>query len=145
MINSLFMLGSSYNKNKIISFAFMIGWISYMFMGNINYALGMFPLINAVTFLSICILINSIKSKKMNTILSIFSIIIWSIIIDIICYFFFPIMNGTNNIIDYIFQGILFNYKYVFLNAFVILAINVLEYGIKNLKFNTQKIGELHN
>ena len=30
MINSLFMLGSSYNKNRIISIAFMLGWIAYM-------------------------------------------------------------------------------------------------------------------
>lgn len=139
MINSLFMLGSSYNKNKIMSVAFMLGWILYMFIGNINYSLGIFPIVNAIIFLVISIIINLIKNKKANTILSIFSILIWSIAIDVFCYFFYPIMNGTNNIFGYVFQGIVYNYKYVLLNVFTISIINVLEHGIHHIKFNSKK------
>ena len=87
MINSLFMLGSSYNKNKIVSCIFFIAWIVYMLIGS-DLSLGLtFPIINAIVFIIISISINLVKNRKLNTILSVFSILIWSIVIDIICYF----------------------------------------------------------
>ena len=120
MINSLFMLGSSYNKNRKVSVLFLILWISNMVI-NYNFSLGIvFPIINASIVILISIVINRIKSKKLNTVLSVLSILIWSIVIDIICYFMFPVMRANQNIIQYIFQGILFNYKYVFINIFAI-------------------------
>ena len=126
MINSLFMLGSSYNKDKKISKIFMGAWILYMIIGN-KFAMGnMFVYINACIFLILSLVINSIKSKKINTILSIFSILIWSIIIDIICYYMYPMMNMGQNLFDYVLQGILFNYKYVFCNVIAVAIINAI-------------------
>lgn len=132
MINALFMLGSSYNKERVFSTTFMIGWICYMVV-NYDFSLGkIFPIINAGVFLFVSIIINLINNKKINTVLSIFSILIWSIIIDIICYFMFPVMSANQSLVHYIFQGILFNYKYVFVNVCAICVINGIIY-IKNL------------
>ena len=124
MINSLFMLGSSFNKNRKVSIAFMIGWVAYIIINQLY--LGLFPIVNAIVFLIVTISINLVKNKKVNTILSVFSILIWSIIIDIICYYMYPLFSSNQNIFGYIWQGILFNYKYIFSNAIAVCII----YGI---------------
>lgn len=134
MINSLFMLGSSYNKNRKISIAFMIGWLTYMILVN-NFALGVeFVIINALVFLGVSIGINLVKDKFANTVLSVISILIWSIIIDIICYYLYPLKGATQTLFGYVFQGILFNYKYVFLNALVICLVNLSSEIIKKTR-----------
>ena len=87
MVNSLFMLGGAYNKNRKISIAFIFVWIIYMII-NYDFSLGyIFPVINALVCLLVSISINLIKDKTLNTILSVSSILIWSIVIDIICFF----------------------------------------------------------
>lgn len=90
MINALFMLGSSYNKNRTILLVFIVSWIGYMMIGY-NFSLGyIFPIINISTFLFVSISINlTKKNKKVNTILSISSILIWSILIYVICFLCF--------------------------------------------------------
>ncbi len=126
MIHSLFMFVGSYNKNRKVSALCILGWIGYMFL-NYNYTFGMtFPIVNLLTFLVVTIGINLIGNRKANTILSIISILIWSIIIDIICYFLFPFAVGNQSIIAYVFNGILYNYKYVFFN---ITAFLIWEFG----------------
>ena len=130
MINSLFMLGGAYNKNRKISIAFIFGWIIYMII-NYDFSLGyIFPVINALVCLLVSISINLIKDKTLNTILSVSSILIWSIVIDIICFFMYPAMTLGQDIFSYIFQGILFNYKYIISNIIVVCVIN----GIVALK-----------
>ena len=124
MVNSLFMLGGAYNKNRKISIAFICGWIIYMIL-NYDFSLGyLFPLINALVCLLVSISINLIKDKTLNTILSVSSILIWSIVIDIICFFMYPTMTLGQDIFSYIFQGILFNYKYIISNIIVVCVIN---------------------
>ena len=134
MINSLFMLGSSYNKDRKISIIFIIAWVLYMIIGN-KFILGnTFVLINAGVFLGICLSINLIKNKKINTVLSIISILIWSIIIDTICYFMYPTMSIGQNVFTYIWQGILFNYKYIFSNIIAVCLINCVIWIIDNIE-----------
>lgn len=144
MINSLFMLGGAYNKNRKISMAFICGWVIYM-ITNYNFSLGyMFPIINILVFLLISISINLIKDRIINTIFSISSILIWSIVIDAICFFMYPTMIGGKDIFSYIFQGILFNYKYIISNIIVICAINVIVM-LKNLIINNLKNKYVNN
>ena len=134
MINSLFMLGSSYNKDNKISIIFIIGWIIYMLV-NYNFSLGyIFSIINISILLIITISIKLINNKKLNTILSIMSILIWSIIIDFICYFMYPTMANGQNIISYIWQGVLFNYKYIFTNVMTICSINLILFINEKIK-----------
>lgn len=133
MINSLFMLGGSYNKDRKISILFVTAWILYMLI-NYDFSLGLaFPLINAIVLLTVTIGINLISNKKVNTIMSIFSILIWSIIIDIICFYMFPMMSAGQSLINYILQGILFNYKYIFVNIVAICGINLIIILKKNI------------
>lgn len=133
MINSLFMLGGSYNKDRKISILFLTAWILYMLI-NYDFSLGLaFPLINAIVLLTVTISINLISNKKVNTIMSIFSILIWSIIIDIICFYMFPMMSAGQSLINYILQGILFNYKYIFVNIVAICGINLIILLKKNI------------
>lgn len=133
MINSLFMLGGSYNKDRKISILFLTAWILYMLI-NYDFSLGLaFPLINAIVLLTVTISINLISNKKVNTIMSIFSILIWSIIIDIVCFYMFPVMSAGQSLINYILQGILFNYKYIFVNIVAICGINLIILLKKNI------------
>ena len=128
MINSLLMLGGS--SNKKISKVFIVTWLAYMVFGS-NLSLGLtFPIINAITFLAITLLINKIKNNKANAVLSITSILIWSVTIDIICYYLYPTMSSNITLINYIFNGILFNYKYIFTN---VLALSLIK-GLSILK-----------
>ena len=129
MINSIFMLGSSYNRNKKISIIFMLGWILYMIIQQSRTGMT-FPIINTIVFLIVTISINLVKNKKINTVLSVFSILIWSIIIDIICYYLYPLFSLNQNIFGYIWQGILFNYKYIFSNIMAVCFIYGLDFVI---------------
>lgn len=130
MINSLLMLGGSSNKN--ISKIFIVVWIAYMLFGS-NLSLGItFPIVNAITFLTITLLISKIKNKSVNAVLSITSILIWSVIIDIICYYLYPTMSSNITLIQYVFNGILFNYKYVFTNILALSLVKILS----NIKIN---------
>lgn len=131
MLNSLFMLGSSFNKNRKVSLVFMIGWVAYIIINQLY--LGLFPIVNAIVFLIVTVSINLIKNKKVNTILSIFSILIWSITIDIICYYMYPLFSSNQNIFEYIWQGILFNYKYIFSNIIAIYSIYILDLFIDRI------------
>ena len=128
MINSLLMLGGS--SNKKISKVFIVTWLAYMVFGS-NLSLGLtFPIINGITFLAITLLISKIKNNKANAVLSIASILIWSVTIDIICYYLYPTMSSNITLINYIFNGILFNYKYIFTN---VLALSLIK-GLSILK-----------
>ena len=110
----------------------MCGWVLYMIV-NYDFSLGLtFPIINAMVYLIISIGISLIRNKTINTILSISSILIWSIAIDIICFFMYPTMVVDQNIFGYIFQGILFNYKYIISNIIAVCIINVI-IMIKNI------------
>lgn len=128
MINSLLMLGGS--SNKKISKVFIVTWLAYMVFGS-NLSLGLtFPIVNAITFLVVTLFISKIKNNKANTVLSIASILIWSVTIDIICYYLYPTMSSNITLINYIFNGILFNYKYIFTN---VLALSLIK-GLSILK-----------
>ncbi len=133
MLNSLFMLGSTNKKLKKGNYLFCMLWISYMLL-NANLKSGLiFVVANIFTFMVVFILCQKIKGKYSNTIMSIASILIWSILIDIITYFMYPQFVGAQNIISYIFNGILFNYKYIFTNILVVVGINGLEFIFKKI------------
>ena len=122
MIHSLLLLGSSYNKNnKISNILKMMLVISIILNknGDLN-----FVLFNVLTLVILCNGINRINNIKIKKFLSMSSILVWSVIIDIFCYYYFSTWNYTSSIIEYIFNGICFNCKYLFLNCFVL---NIME------------------
>lgn len=142
MINSLLMLGSTARKNKKVNIIFAITWISYMLI-NANLKTGLnFVIVNIITFAVIFGLGQLIKGKYSNAFISISSVLIWSVLIDIICYFMFPQFVVGQNIITYVWNGILFNYKHIFTNALVLGIVNGVEFSVKKIIKNI-KIGKV--
>lgn len=134
MLNSLLLLGSCYNKYKKISILFTIVLIINIFFVQFGHVKIVFFIYNIVLMLAISLFNKKIKNNSIKLISSSFSIIIWSIMVDIACYYIFPLFNSNLSLFGYIMNGIVFNLKYVVINAFILTAINVIEYVYKNVK-----------
>ena len=135
MINSLLMLGSTYNKSKKLNIIFAISWIIFMLIGS-NLRTGLiFTVFNFVAFGIVFGLGKLFKGKYSNKVVAISSILIWSIVIDIICYFLYPQFAVGQNLLGYISNGVIFNYRYILSNAVIVGIITFVEYAVK-LKIN---------
>lgn len=135
MINSILLLGSTYKKDKKINILCMISWIVFMLLGA-NLKTGIiFAIINIISFGIVLAIMKLFKGKYSNKIVSILSILIWSIIIDIICCFVYPQFMMGQSMIAYISNGLLFNYKYVGYNLLLVLGIEFVKY-LSKLKIN---------
>lgn len=121
MLNSLILMFSQYDKNRKVSTIFKILWVLYAIAASFfNFNL-LFSAINISVFLLMTGAIHYISKihHKINAILSVCSILIYSLFIDITCYYILPSWVEGHSLIQYITSGFLFNYKYVFLNAAV--------------------------
>jgi hypothetical protein len=136
MINSLLILCSTYNSEKNIKRFFIIGWFVYMLIGSNLMTNLTFTALNFISFILVVILGKVFRGSCSNKIVSILSILIWSIIIDIICYFLYPQFNG-GNILIYVVNGLSFNYKYLFINILIIGTIALVEGLDKTKKKHT--------
>ncbi|NCC71097.1 hypothetical protein EOM09_05950 [bacterium] len=67
---------------------------------------------------------------------SVFSILVWSVLVDVVCYFAFPSMIFGQTIFTYILNGILFNFKYVFYNILYLFLLEVTPLLMSKLKLN---------
>ena len=126
MLNSLLIFGSSYNKSKkisILSFLLMIANVLFVQYGKMGIE---FVIINLLLMTTITFGIRLINNK-LNTTLSVFSVLIWSVCIDIVCYFMYSKFAGGLSLPMYVLNGILFNIRYVFFNASVLCGIKVIE------------------
>ena len=144
MLNSLLMLGSTNKKMKKINYVCAIIWIGYMLL-NAKLKTGLiFTIVNLIVFLSTFVLGQVVKCKYSNTAISIFSIIIWSIVIDIISFYMYPQFTMGQNIISYIGNGVVFNARYIFSNIAVLSAVYGLDYATKKipslLKMKKEKV-----
>ena len=138
MLNSLLIFGSSYNKSKkisILSFLLMIVNVLFVQYGKMGIE---FVLINLLLMTTITFGIRLISNNKVNATLSVLSILIWSICIDIVCYFMYSKFAGGLSLPMYVLNGILFNIRYVFFNASVLCGIKVIE-KIVNKKLALEK------
>lgn len=134
MINSILMLASSYIKNRKVAIIACIAWIAYMLIGS-NLSLGiLFPIVNMIVFGLVVFGVRIISNKKLNLLASVISILIWSIAIDIICYFMFPKLTFGQNIMQYVGDGILFNLRFVGVNVLVIATCKAIKYGVEKIK-----------
>lgn len=124
MIHSLLLFGSSYHKYKklsILCYILMLLNLFFVQMKNVN---GLFLATNVLILVILPLLIKQIHNTNWNALVSICAIIIWSMIIDIICYYAFPRFVGDASLFTYIGRGILFNSKYVFINGIALISIN---------------------
>ena len=139
MLNSLLIFGSSYNKSKkisILSFLAMIVNVLFVQYGKMGIE---FVLINLLLMSVITVGIRLISKSKVNVTMSVFSILIWSACIDIVCYFMYSKFTGGLTLPMYVLNGILFNIRYVFMNAAVLCGIKVIEKLVEK-KLALQKI-----
>ena len=126
MFNSLLMLGSTYSKNRKVNLVFAIGWITLMLLGS-NFQTGTtFIILNFVAFALVFALGFVFKGKYSNKVVAISSILIWSVTIDIMSYFLFPQFRMGQTMSGYISNGILFNYKFLFTNLFVVGMLSIV-------------------
>ncbi len=140
MIGSILMLGSSLN-NKKSSKLFMLLWILYMLTTATNLMGNSFIIVNLGTFLVISFAISKIKNKNINLFLAPMSIILWSIIIDIICYFYYPYFIFDQSLFEYIMAGIIFNFRFAIMNYAIVISCIVIK-KITNIMYD--KIQQFH-
>ena len=134
MFGSLMMLGSSNNKCKKLSMLFSGIWILYIVLIQFGKTAWYFPLINIGLFLLITYCIRRINNKYANAFFSIISILLWSVAIDIVCYFAFPLFAIRVGFIDYILAGIMFNYKNVLANCICVALVKLIDTVLKSVK-----------
>lgn len=133
MVHSLFLMLSSYNStNKRF---FKLIWIMYVIIKCFHSFDFVFLIINLSTFLLVTELICCISkfySPLNKKILSVISILIYSLFIDVICYYTLPTWTGMEeSLFVYVINGFLFNSKYVFFNIFTLL---ILEFFFDKIK-----------
>lgn len=127
MLNATLLLGSSYNKYKKVSFVLLAIMIIRLLFIQTNAVIDLFTITNVVILITIPLLINRVKNDKAKKVLSISSIIIYSIAIDVISYILLPQLVGGANLFTYILRGLAFNAKYLISNALIIVAIEIIE------------------
>jgi hypothetical protein len=104
-----------------------------------------FSLINASVFILVTGFVYCISKlyPKISALLSIGSILIYSLFVDIVCYYVLPNWAIGQSLASYITNGFLFNYKYIFLNIAVFGAVKLCSRIYKEYKvnqFNTRRL-----
>ena len=139
MIHSLILMSSSYRyNNKNLNIIFKLIWLIYLIL-KFSYDFNLtFLFINLGTFLFVSGLIYHVSKfcSKLNKILSVTSILVYSFFIDILCYYMFPTLSNGQSLFTYVMNGFLFNYKYVFSNICLFLLFKVLHDKIFSYKNN---------
>jgi hypothetical protein len=116
MISSFFMLFSQYNKNARLASICAVAWIVNM-LYNSNFHLDLFSQVNLMTFLMVTLFVRKIKNKHLHMVGAISSILLYSVCIDVICYFLYPQLVSNQNLLGYVWSGLAFNSKYLFSNG----------------------------
>lgn len=139
MLNSILLLGSCYNKYKKASMVFTIALILNAFIVQFDHVKLLFFLYNIIVMLLISLINKKIKNNTIKLVSSSCSILIWSVLVDIACYYMFPLFNFNMNLLSYIMNGIMFNMKYVAFNGIILIGISVIDYSINTIRIKNSK------
>jgi hypothetical protein len=126
MLNSILLCGSSYNKYKKVSFVLFAIMILRLLYIQTNQVIDLFTITNVIILAGVPLLINRVKNENVKKVLSILSILIWSVMIDIISFYMLPQLAGGATLFTYILRGIAFNSKYLISNIMFIVVIEVI-------------------
>lgn len=142
MLNSVLLMCSQYNVlSKKERNIFKILWLFYATLNAIYYNNLIFIPINFSAFVIVTIIISLFENEKINTLLSLISILIYSIVIDIICclggflYLAYSGIKVEQEFLAYITNGCIFNAKYLLINLFMMYTIHFF----KQLKIKYRK------
>jgi len=103
IFSGLLMYGAA-QKNRFLSIAFFVALFIYLIVGSLNVA---FFAIN----ITVIFLLSQILRKANVQLLSSGSILIYSVIIDIISFYFFPQWVINASLSTYIISGLMFNIR----------------------------------
>ena len=126
MLNSILLCGSSYNKYKKVSFILFAIMLLRLLFVQTNQVINLFTITNAILLAGVPLLINRVKNGNAKKVLSILSIIIWSVMIDVVSFYMLPQLAGGATLFTYILKGIAFNAKYLISNIMFIVAIEAI-------------------
>jgi len=135
MLNSILMLGSTYESKKL-NLLFALGWILFtLFRSDFSHGIGLqFTIINFSVFSLVFLLGKLFAGRYSNKIISVFSILIWNILIDTTCYFLFPQFSMGQSLLLYVSNGILFNYQFIFSNVLIVATIQFLSLFVNSFQ-----------
>lgn len=139
MLNSLLLFGGSFGKNKKIARIISLLLIVNLLVVQLGQVSLVFTLYNLAIMVGITYFVRKISNKKVNAVMSIISILMWSVLIDVVSYFIFP-LAGNTNILQYVFNGIIFNAKYVFVNTIAYVTIETISYVINKIRVSNVKV-----
>jgi len=129
MVNSLLLMAMVNKKiPKFLPWALYLGYFMVTTIGNPR-----FFFVNLVVYTTVMLITRKITDGKVNQVVSILSILIWSVCVDMVDYFMWPAMNFGRSLPQYVWDGIVFNYKLVFLNVAVYAAVAGLVYATKKV------------
>lgn len=126
MLNSILLCGSSYNKYKKVSFVLFTIMILRLLYIQTNHVMDLFTITNVIILAGVPLLINRVKNENAKKVLSILSILIWGVMIDIISFYMLPQLTGGATLFTYILSGIAFNSKYLISNIMFIVVIEIV-------------------
>ncbi|MDR1236242.1 MAG: hypothetical protein LBJ96_04505 [Holosporaceae bacterium] len=129
MIGSLLMLFSQCNRNAVSADICACAWVVYMF-SNSNFQLTFLSLVNLTIFFVVTLLVRKIRNRYLHSLGAISSILLYSVCIDVVCYFFHSSFVFDRNLLSYIWNGVAFNLKYALLNGLVLAVAVVLKRSI---------------
>lgn len=139
MLNSLLLFGGSFGKNKNVARIISLILIVNLLVIQLGKVSLVFTLFNLAIMAGVTYCVRKISNKRVNAVMSIMSILIWSVLIDIISYFIFP-LAGNTNILQYVFNGLVFNAKYVFVNAIAYVTIETISYVINKIRVSNVSV-----
>lgn len=128
MLSSIMMFGASFKSKKVYQIIFMVLWVILLAI-NTNLSYGwQFPLLNL--FVGIFTMLIAAKLSQKHEWASIFTILLYSLLIDTASFLLFPEWTMGVNYLNYIWNGILFNYKTILmpLALFTLLKLSQLTY-----------------
>lgn len=141
MLNSLLLFGGSFGKNKKISKLISLILIINLLIVQLGKVNILFTIFNISIMFCLTYFIRNISNQKVNAITSVLSILIWSILIDLVSYYFFPFFNNVS-ILQYLINGLLFNLRYVFVNIGILFAVEIISYFRKTKKTINKRVLE---
>lgn len=118
-MTAILMFFSCYKTNfRNILFVFFITYLLYQNSLNTDIVFGL------INFALIVMLVCFTRlTNKTNSVFSIFIKLIYSVIIDFVSYFYWQISAYGVGLLDYIWQGIVFNSEDIVLSVLIFIAI----------------------
>lgn len=135
MVNSILLFFASYKKNKSLTFIFFIIWLFNFLFVKTAYFGDVFTFINL--FINLLVIIICNYSGKANKFLAPISLLIYSVIIDIYCFYFTSFPLYTSNVFYYIYNGIIFNLKYIVVPIIITIVLEIIKK--KSISHNYQR------